>query len=108
MLRDGLTGWLRGIFLPLLRGAQIQALEDAEAIDELKQPTVAAAASRVCLLQKRSTLQRDGVLTGAHARPMVQDRADAEIEKQRRRVDWAGAAVLKQSCTTILHAIRPD
>jgi hypothetical protein len=98
---------LKTRLLPLLRGAQIQALEGAEAIDELKQSTVAAAASRARSLQKRSTLQRGGVLTAAHARSMVQNRADAEIEKQRRRVDRADAAVLKQRCTTILHAIRP-
>jgi serine/threonine-protein kinase RIO1 len=98
---------LKTQLLPLLRGAQIQALEGAEAIDELKQSTVAAAASRTRSLQRRSTLQRGGVLTAAHARSMVQNRADAEVEKQRRRVDRADAAVLKQRCTTVLHAVRP-
>jgi serine/threonine-protein kinase RIO1 len=53
---------LKTRLLPLLRGAQIQALEGAEAIDELKQSTVAAAASRTRSLQRRSTLQRGAFL----------------------------------------------
>lgn len=98
---------LKTRLLPLLRGAQIQAIAGAEAVEELKDSTVVAAASRARGLQKRSSLQRGGVLTTANARRMVQNREDDEIEKAKKIIERADQAAFKQRTATMLKAIQP-
>jgi hypothetical protein len=98
---------LRERLEPILRGAAIQALEGAEAIDELQYTTVAQAASRNRSLQKRSHLQRGGVLTAANARAMVRTREDGEIEKARKLVRRADEAEYKQRAIKAMSFIKP-
>lgn len=98
---------LRTRLAPILRGAVIQALEGAEAIDELQYTTVAQAASRARSLQKRTQLQRGGVLTAANARAMVRTREDDEIEKARRLVRRADEAGYRQRSNKVMSYIQP-
>jgi phage baseplate assembly protein W len=98
---------LRTRLAPILRGAVIQALEGAEAIDELQFTTVAQAASRNRSLQKRTQLQRGGVLTAANARSMVRTREDDEIEKARKVIQRADDAEYKQRCNKVISLIQP-
>ena len=98
---------LRDRLLPILRGVAIQALEGAEAIDELQYTTVASAARTARSLQKRTHLQRGGVLIGAQARKMVQERDNNDLEKHRVAIRRADEADFKKRCKRVLSQIQP-
>lgn len=98
---------LRTRLEPILRGAAIQALEGAEAIDELQYTTVAQAASRARSLQKRTQLQRGGVLTAVGARKMVRTREDDEIEKARNLIRRADEAEYRRRSKKVISYILP-
>lgn len=92
---------LRKRLTPLLRGAEIQAGAGAEAIDELRESTVAFAARRTRTLQKRQSLQKGGVLKAVNARSIIQERQLSELEQARAALARAESEHLRRRIASI-------
>jgi len=67
----------------------IQATAGAEAIANLEHSTVAGAASRARSLQKRSILQRGGVLKASQARQISSEKRQSRVEMAKRALERA-------------------
>jgi hypothetical protein len=67
----------------------IQATAGAEAISDLEHSTVAGAASRARSLQKRSTLQKGGILKASRARQISFEKRQSGVEIVKRALERA-------------------
>ena len=74
-----LDAGLQTLVAPAFKGAMIKATAGAEAISDLEHSTVAGAASRARSLQKRSTLQKGGVLKASRARQISSENRQSGV-----------------------------
>ena len=83
----------------------IQATAGAEAISDLEHSTVAGAAFRARSLQKRSTLQKGGVLKASRARQISSEKRQSGVEVAKRALKRAENVENKGRTDAILKQI---
>lgn len=100
-----LDAGLQTLVAPAFKGAMIQATAGAEAISDLEHSTVAGAASRARSLQKRSTLQKGGVLKASRARQISSENRQSGVEVAKRALERAEKVENKTRTDAILKQI---
>ena len=83
----------------------IQATAGAEAISDLEHSTVAGAASRARSLQKRSALQKGGVLKASRSRQISSEKRQFGVEVAKRALERAEKVENKGRTDAILKQI---